>query len=127
MSTLVRWNSSTTGPIPQGSSCDLHLRHRIVPVLVRNVLWNKVVKNPITKLKQDRMEREKLGAAFQLLAHVILNLHPLIVTVQVGEPVGLTEIGSTDLSSIHEAVLARMKSLIENPPQEEGISIRGLS
>ena len=86
-----------------------------------------MVSNPITRQKKDREDREKLGAAFQLLAQVIFNLHPLIVTVQVGEPVGLAEIGSTELPAIHEAVLARMRTLIEIPPQGEGISIRGLS
>jgi putative hemolysin len=100
---------------------------RILPMLVSNVLWKKVVSNPISRLKKDREEREKLGAAFQLLAQVIFNLHPLMVTIQVGEPVGLAEIGSTELHAIHEAVLARMRTLIENPPQGEGISIRGLA
>lgn len=100
---------------------------RILPMLVSNVLWRKVVSNPITKLKKVREDREKLGAAFQLLAQVIFNLHPLIVTIKVGEPVGLTEIGSTDLSAIHKAVLAGMRTLINNPPQGDGISMRGLS
>ena len=96
---------------------------RIVPVLVRNVLWERVVKNPITKLKRDRLEREKLGAAFQLLAHVVLDLHPLEVKVQVGKPLTSSEIGSTELPVIHEAVLARMRPLIANPPSGEGVSI----
>jgi 1-acyl-sn-glycerol-3-phosphate acyltransferase len=100
---------------------------RILPMLVSGVFWKNVVRNPITRLKKDREDREKLGAAFQLLAQVILSLHPLIVTVQVGEPIGLAEIGSSELSAIHEAVLARMRTLIEIPPQGEGTSIRGLS
>jgi hypothetical protein len=100
---------------------------QILPMLVSNVLWKKIVSNPITKLKKDRDEREKLGAAFQLLSHVIFNFHPLIVTVQVGEPVGLEEIGSNELAAIHEAVLARMRTLVENPPLGEGVSIRGIS
>jgi len=99
---------------------------RILPMLVSGVLWKKVVSNPFTKLKKVREDREKLGAAFQLLAQVIFNLHPLIVTVQVGEPVGLTEIRSTEISAIHEAVLTGMRSLIENPPQGESAFIRGL-
>jgi hypothetical protein len=45
---------------------------RILPMLVSNVLWKKVVSNPITKLKKDREDREKLGAAFQLLAQAFL-------------------------------------------------------
>ena len=100
---------------------------RILPMLVSSVLWKKAVCNPITRLKKDREDRERLGAAFQLLAQVILSIHPLIVTVQVGEPVGLAEIGSTELSAIHEAVLTGMRSLIENPPQGESISLRGLA
>ena len=100
---------------------------RILPMLVSGVLWKKVVSNPITRLKQVREDREKLGAAFQLLAQVIFNLHPVVVTVQVGEPVGLAEIGSSGLSAIHEAVLTGMRSLIENPPQGESIFLRGLA
>jgi hypothetical protein len=96
---------------------------RIVPVLVRNVLWSNVVKNPITKLKHDRVGREKLGAAFQLLAHVLLDLHPLEVKVQFSKPLTLSEIGSDDLPIIHAAVLARMCALIFNPSLSEGISI----
>lgn len=100
---------------------------RILPMLVSSVLWKKAVCNPITRLKKDREDGERLGAAFQLLAQVIFNIHPLIVTVQVGEPVGLAEIGSTELSAIHESVLTGMRSLIENPPQGESISLRGLA
>jgi len=100
---------------------------RILPMLVSGVLWKKVVSNPFTKLKKVREDREKLGAAFQLLAQVIFDLHPLIVTVQVGEPVGLAEIGSSELPAIHEAVLTGMRSLIENPPQGKGVSVRGRS
>jgi len=96
---------------------------RIVPVLVRNVLWDAIVKNPITKIKKDRIDREKLGAAFQLMAQVVFNLHPLTVTVQIGEPISLIEIGSNELPAIHEAVLARMKSLITSPPSGNGLSI----
>jgi hypothetical protein len=96
---------------------------RIVPVLVRNVLWRKVVSNPVTKLKHERTEREKLGAAFQLLAHVIFDLHPLVVKVQFGQPLTTSEIGSNELQIIHAAVLARMRALIANQPPGEGVSI----
>jgi len=94
----------------------------IVPMLVRNVLWKNAVKNPITKLKQDRVGREKLGAAFQLMFQVILDLHPVAVRVQIGRPITQAETGSHDLKVIHSAVLSRMKSLIENPPDGVGIS-----
>jgi hypothetical protein len=95
----------------------------IVPILVRNVLWKKAVKNPITKLKQDRVGREKLGAAIQLMFQVIFDLHPVAVRVQIGAPIIQAEKGSPDMMALHAAVLSRMKSLIENPPEGVGISI----
>lgn len=95
----------------------------IVPMLVRNVLWKKAVKNPITRLKQDRVGREKLGAAIQLMFQVIFDLHPVAVRVQIGAPIIQAEKGSHDLMVLHAAVLSRMKSLIENPPEGVGISV----
>jgi hypothetical protein len=88
----------------------------ILPVLVRRVLWRRVVTNPITKIKHDQAEREKMGAAFQLLAHVLLDLHPLKVTVQFGQQLTLDAIGSSELPVIHASVLAGMRTLMENPP-----------
>lgn len=95
----------------------------ILPVLVSGVLWNKTARHPLTRLKKTREEREKLAAALQLLAHVVLNKKPLDVTVQIGRPVTVAGLGSRDTHIIHQAVLAEMKRLIENPPSGEGVSI----
>jgi 1-acyl-sn-glycerol-3-phosphate acyltransferase len=88
---------------------------QIVPVLVSGVLWDKAVKFPLTKLKQTRDEREKLGAALQLLAHVLFDARPLRVTVQFAGPISLAEIGSRDLAATHNTVLERMRCLVQNP------------
>jgi 1-acyl-sn-glycerol-3-phosphate acyltransferase len=95
---------------------------RIVPVLVRNVLWDKAVKHPLTKLKQIREEREKLGAAFQLLAHILFAARPVTVKIQFARPVSADELDSTELPAIHAAVLERMRGLLQNPPIDAGIS-----
>jgi hypothetical protein len=95
----------------------------ILPVLVRGVIWKKTARHPLTYLKRTREEREKLAAAFQLLAHVVFDRKPLDVTVQIGKPITLAELGSKDTLVIHQAVLAEMKRLIENPPQGEGVSV----
>ena len=89
----------------------------ILPVLVRGVIWDKTAHHPLIRLKRDRMGREKLAAAFQLLAHVQFNAKPVTVTVQFGKPVTVKELGITDTQVIHQAVLAEMKRLIENPSQ----------
>jgi hypothetical protein len=95
----------------------------VVPVLVRGVIWDKTAHHPLIRLKCDRMGREQLAAAFQLLAHVQFNAKPVSITVQFGHPVTVKELGSTDTQVIHQAVLAEMKRLIENPPEGEGQSV----
>jgi len=95
----------------------------ILPVLVRGVIWEKTAHHSLTRLKRTREEREKLAAAFQLLAHVVWNKKPLDITVQIGNPITVAELGSKDTSVIHQAVLAEMKRLIENPPEGKGVSV----
>jgi hypothetical protein len=95
----------------------------ILPVLVRGVIWEKTANHPLTRLKKTREEREKLAAAFQLLAQVVFNQKPLDVTVQIGKPITVAELGSKDTGIIHQAVMAEMRRLIENPPEGEGVSV----
>jgi hypothetical protein len=92
----------------------------ILPVLVRGVIWEKTARHAITRLKKTRDEREKLAAALQLLAHMVLNAKPVDITVQIGKPITVAELGSKDTQDIHQAVLAEMKCLIENPPEGFG-------
>jgi hypothetical protein len=94
----------------------------ILPVLVRNVIWDKTAKLPLLKVKKDRVDREKLAASLQLLAMVVWNVRPVTVTVQIGRPIDPKKLGTTDTQVIHQAVLAEMKSLIENPPKSNGVS-----
>jgi putative hemolysin len=95
----------------------------ILPVLVRGVVWEKTARHPLTRLRKTREDREKLAAALQLLAHIVLNKKPLEVTVQIGKPVTVAELGSRATRDLHQAVLAQMKRLIENPPEGEGVDI----
>ncbi|MDP2777365.1 MAG: hypothetical protein Q8O48_06960 [Anaerolineales bacterium] len=95
----------------------------ILPVLVRNVIWDKTAIHPLLKIKKTREEREKLAAALQLLTMVMWNVKPVTVTVQIGKPIDHKELGTTDTQVIHQAVLTEMKYLIENPPEGEGISV----
>jgi hypothetical protein len=94
----------------------------ILPVLVRNVIWDKLANYPLLKVKRSRFEREKLTAALQLLAMVMWTLKPVTVTVQIGKPIIPKELGVTNTQVIHQAVLTEMKYLIENQPEGDGIS-----
>jgi putative hemolysin len=92
----------------------------VVPILVRGVIWEKTAHHPLIRLKRDRMEREKLAAAFQLLAHVQFKQRPVTVTVQIGMPITVEKLGSKDTQVIHQTVLAEMRRLIQNPPEGDG-------
>ena len=76
---------------------------QIVPILVRQVLWDKAVRHPLSHLRSSQEERERLGASFQLLLQIIFNLTPVTVRVQV-------------------APAERMRLLIQNPPLGEGVT-----
>lgn len=95
----------------------------ILPILVRGVIWNKTARHFLLGFKKAREEKEKLAAAFQLLAHVAFMKKDVHVRIQIGHPIYAKDLGTTDPKVIHQAVTAEMKRLIENPPQGEGRSV----
>lgn len=84
----------------------------ILPTFVRGVLWEKAVRHPLTRLKKIKEERERLGAAFQLLAHVVFEKRPLRVHVQFGSPVTIAEVGSNDPAVLHSRVIEQMEKMV---------------
>jgi 1-acyl-sn-glycerol-3-phosphate acyltransferase len=89
----------------------------ILPVLVRNVVAVKYAKHWLLKIKKTKEEREKLATALQLLGMILFDEKPVTVTVQIGNPIYVKNLGSNDTNVIHQAVLAEMKCLIENAPK----------
>ena len=94
----------------------------ILPTVVRSVVWKRMADTPIIRIKHTRDERELLVVALQLLPMVVFNIKPVRVIVQIGEPITVKELGTTETQVIQQAVLAEMKRLIENPPESEGKS-----
>ncbi|MBC7879447.1 MAG: hypothetical protein H7Y59_19945 [Anaerolineales bacterium] len=88
----------------------------ILPVLVRNVVAKKYANHWLLKIKKTKDEKEKLATALQLLGMIIFNEKPVTVTIQIGKPIYAKDLGTMDTTVIHQAVLAEMKHLIENPP-----------
>ena len=95
----------------------------IVPILVRGVVWEKAAKHILLGIKKTKEEREKLATALQILAHVGFKKNDVHVRVQIGKPIYAKGLGTTETAVIHQAVIAEMKYLIENPPQGEGVSV----
>jgi 1-acyl-sn-glycerol-3-phosphate acyltransferase len=87
----------------------------ILPVLVRSVVATKYAKHWLLRIKKTKEEKEKLATALQLLGMVIFNEKPVKVTIQIGKPIYAKNLGTTETDAIHQAVLAEMKELIENP------------
>ncbi len=87
---------------------------QIVPVLVSGVLWDRAVNFPMVKLKKAGFDREKLGAALQLLAHIVFDSRPLNIKIQFAPPITLAELGSQDPALIHITLIARMRTLVSN-------------
>lgn len=94
---------------------------RIVPVVVRGVLWKRAVLHPLTRLKRAGQDRERLGAALQLLAQVLFGLAPVTVRVQFARPIGLEEVGSTEAAAVHAVVIQRMQALLQEPLSGAGV------
>jgi hypothetical protein len=92
----------------------------ILPVLVRGVVRKKTANHPLSYLKRAHTERQKLLAALQLLAHVMLKQKDVHVRVQIGNPIYPKQLGSVNTTVVHQAVLAEMRRLIENPPSRRG-------
>ncbi len=96
----------------------------ILPVLVRGVVWPKAAHNWLLRLKQPTQRREKLAAALQLLAHVVMKARPVTVSVQIGRPLHPQDLCAMKPDAIHEAVMAEMSRMIRNPPDAaEGIAL----
>ena len=88
----------------------------ILPVLVRNVVTKKYAHHWLTKIKKTKEEQEKLASALQLLGILLFREKSPVVTIQIGNPIRVKDLGTNETHVIHRAVLAEMKSLIENPP-----------
>ena len=92
----------------------------VLPVLVRGVVWKKTAYHPLTYLKRTREQREKLAAGLQVLVQMVWKIKPVTVQVQIGKPICVEDLGTTETQVIHQAVVTEMRRLIENPPEDQG-------
>ena len=96
---------------------------QIVPVLVSGVIWERTARHWLTRLKQTREEREKVAAALQLLAMITRDARPTTVHVRFGKPITANEVGLIDSACIHKKLMERMRCLIEEQNDGEGVSV----
>ncbi len=94
----------------------------VLPIVVRNVVWKRTARLPIVQIKRTRDERELLASALQLIVQILSGIKPVTVQIQIGKPITVQELGTTETQVVHQAVLKEMKRLIENPPTGAGTS-----
>jgi len=87
---------------------------KLVPVLVRGVIWDKAARHWLARLKRGRAAREKCAAALQLLAMVSHGTRPTAPHVRFAPPVSLADCGAPE--AIHQAVIGRMRQMITSLP-----------
>lgn len=95
---------------------------KIVPVLVSGVIWDKAVRNLLTRIKRTRFERDKLATAIQSFPMMSYNGRPTTVHVRFAKPITLDEVGSTDTRAVHDVIIKRMRDLFQNKPTDNGAS-----
>jgi 1-acyl-sn-glycerol-3-phosphate acyltransferase len=114
---LQKWTDSV------GAFIRLAPETAIVPMVARGVIWEKTAHHWILKIKKTRDEKEKFAAALQLLAMMLFNAKPVTVTVQIGKPITVKELGTSDTQVIHQAVLKEMEKLLHQNLEGNGESI----
>ncbi len=95
---------------------------RIVPAIVSGVISPASLRNPLTRLRRARKDRERMAAAFQAL---IPAYQGTTVRVAFGPPLAGAELMGADAAAITRAVAERARHLIETPPAAWETLIRG--
>ncbi len=88
---------------------------RIVPAIVSGVIWPGSLRHPLTRLRRQQKDREKLAAALQILTQMLLPFYrPVITRVAYGPALTAGELaGSGDAAGILRAITTQARRLIE--------------
>jgi 1-acyl-sn-glycerol-3-phosphate acyltransferase len=88
---------------------------RVVPVIVRGVLSKRAARHPLTRLRRDERDRERLGAMLQI---ILPWLRSVRIRVAFGEAMAGEYLlsPSRDAQDIASRITDRARRLIESPP-----------
>ncbi len=97
---------------------------RVVPAIVSGVVSAAALRNPLTRLRRTRKDRERMAAALQVM---IPAYQGTTVRVAFGPPLAGAELvaGGADAAAITRAVVECARRLIEAPPAAWEMLIRG--
>jgi 1-acyl-sn-glycerol-3-phosphate acyltransferase len=116
VASLERWTESA------GVFLRLAPETAVVPLCVRGVYWRRTANHPLTRLRQTFDDRQLLASILQLLAHMIWNVRPVTVHIQVGQPFTARELGSFETGAIQKELLHQMRDMLQAPACAGGVS-----
>jgi len=88
---------------------------KIVVAIVSGVLWPAATQSPVTRLRRQQKDRERMGAAIQALIQLTLPFYkPVTTRVLFSQPITPADTPRSDeAASITGAIKARARQLIE--------------
>ncbi len=89
---------------------------KIVVVIVSGVIWEATLRHPITRLRRQQKDRERMAAALQLLVLTLRpRLRPNNVRVAFSEPLSADDpLMRSDPSALNQAIAERARLLIQS-------------
>jgi hypothetical protein len=95
---------------------------KIVVAIVSGVLWPAATQSRITHLRRQQQDRERMGAAIQILIQQTLPFYKPVTTRVVFSPAEVP--GSSDPTHLTRAITAQARRLIEYSQAKHGLEDR---
>lgn len=90
---------------------------QIVTAIVSGVIWPATLYHPLTRLRRQPKDRERLGAALQVLVQTLLPFYrPVATRVAFSPPLAARHLAGGEPASILNAITTQARKLIESVP-----------
>lgn len=88
----------------------------VVPALVSGVIWPGALRNPLSRLRKAKEDRERLAAALQLLVQTLFPAYqPIVARVSYGKPVSAASLARLrEAPAILAAATEPLRRMIES-------------
>ncbi len=105
---------------------------RVVPIIVSGVILPATLRHPLTRIRRNAKDRERVAATLQLLLHTLRPTYrPLRVRVALGRALSASELiasaqGETQTSAIMQRITTEARRLIEHVTQSSTLDAANL-
>jgi hypothetical protein len=90
---------------------------QIVTAIVSGVVWSAALRHPLTRLRRQLKDQERLGAALQVLVQMLVPFYrPVTPRVAFSPPLAARHLSGGGSESILKAITDQARQLIESAP-----------